>query len=250
LKSGSKMRAPKPGATAGNFFRGAVLAASLIALTGPSVAQTPPSPQPASSPTPQPSPSAAPSKPPEFKSPFGGNSKPGRGEEEAFSNLVSLYDKWQAAIDSLKKAQACGSKLDIERATQEANAAGQDYVFASDQYIRDYSSIVYPSRLEGDAKDRYNIDAAMVTKAVAKAGKHVSPPIQACSPRQDTTGDPPPKPEPAPPPKSGLVDDILGHVSIGVGVGIGGGRRDQNDDRRHDDRRRDDDRTQDSTDKH
>ncbi len=41
----------------------------------------------------------------------------------------------------------------------------------------------------------------------------------------------PPQPEPQPH-KDSLLEDILGHVTIGVGVGVGGG-----DDRHHDDRR-------------
>jgi hypothetical protein len=276
----------KLGTKAASLFRGGVLAASLIALAGASFAQTTPAPQPASSPTPQPSPSTAPPapqqddpynpnpndrtvrpnqssdqdnpyadpalhapKPPEFTSPLGGITGP--GEPEAFANLVKLSDLNKAAEQALRNAKACGSKEDIEKAQKAATAAGTDLLYATMEYVHDYSSVLYPTgRPQGAAGEKFDAEFAKVYQAASKAGKFRPTAASCPPPKQDTTGNPPPKPEPAPPPKSGLVDDILGHVSIGVGVGIGGGRRDRDDDRRRDDRRRDDDRTQDSTDKH
>jgi len=160
-------------------------------------AQTPPAPQPSPSPSPSPSPA------PQFQSPFG-NPNPGPGEADAFNNLVTLYDKYLAADDNLKKAKACGTKADVDAASLARKDANEAYSQALSQYVQDYSNIAYPPGAPGSLREgspamgAFSNDRGKVDIAVRKASKHKPVAIGDCTVPVTTPHPPTPKPHPRP----------------------------------------------------
>jgi hypothetical protein len=221
----------------GYSSRSIAIAAAIIVAVGLSQfgnAQTPPAPQP--SPSPSPSPSPAPSatqppsptpSPPPFHSQFNGDKDATSGEATDFGNLVSVYDAWQAAGDAVTKAKSCGTQADIAAAEKAFTEADSAWVNAAYQYIDDWSNNVFPQKggppFKGPGAARadplFDADMNKLKDAIKKASKYVRAKVNDC---------------PATPKKkSEILEDILGHVSIGVGGGHDhrGGDRPQSSDK-------------------
>ncbi len=181
-----------------------------------------------------PSPSPSPTPPP-FQSPFP-TPQPGPGEADAFNNLVGLYDAYQALHQAYSRAQKCGSEKDIEDAAGASQAALSTYVSALKQYIRDYSNNAYPpggppfpGKKGPTVRATFKSDGVVVDSAVKKASKYKPPSDTPCGTIPIVPGRPTPKPTPKGA-DDGILDDLLGHVSIGAD---GGHRHKKNSDRSH-----------------
>jgi hypothetical protein len=182
---------------------------------------------------PTPSPQPSPSPPPTFQSPLTGENT-GPREAQDFDNLVSLYDKYLAAGDALGNAKKCGTEEDVEAASKSYGDASNAYASAMNQYVRGYSANVYPPgppfRRSGmnplAITKKFNAEVDKVASAVSKASKYKPAQTNGCPNVPVTSPAPKPQPNPSHEKSQSLLGDILGHVSIGIGVGGGGNHGD------------------------
>jgi hypothetical protein len=141
---------------------------------------------------------------PKFHSPFNGDKEPGSGEQADLNNLVKLREQEYAAEAKLDAAKKCGTKEDIEKAEAASETAWRASSVALEQYVRDWSTNVYPHGAPNTwpqaSNNRFRADMLAVISAVDRLAIRPAAPT-ACPPKEQPVT--PPAPKETPPPKDG-----------------------------------------------